>query len=284
MNTLVSSVVALGGLGVTVGLGLAYASIKLSVKVDPLIEKVRDVLPGINCGACGFTGCNAYAEAVVTENAKTNLCIPGGARTSVEVALTLGVEPEATRKLSARVLCQGGNAETVRKFEYQGVSSCHVLNQTAGGDNACPFGCLGQGSCAVVCPFDAIHMNENGLPEINISKCTGCGLCAGECPRSVIIVTEAEHAVDIRCRSTDKGGVVKKYCQPGCIGCGRCVKICPFEAIELKDSLARTLYEKCTSCGICVKECPQNTITRGPLFQRSAAPHTVHKQCCSIDN
>ena len=262
MNQLISSIITLSGLGVSVGLGLAYASVKLAVEVNPLEEQLREVLPCANCGACGYAGCNSYAAAVVNEGAPINLCVPGGNPLIESIAQIMGVEATSSVPLTAHVLCRGGAQESTLKYEYQGVPSCKAVGMIASGDKTCSYGCLGYGSCAAVCPFDALSMNEDRLPKVNLDNCTGCGICAAECPRKIIVIAERAKQVDICCRSFDKGKQVKEYCQVGCIGCGMCVNVCAFEAIELRDNLAHTNYEKCTTCGICASVCKPRTINK----------------------
>ncbi|MEW6409800.1 MAG: 4Fe-4S binding protein, partial [Nitrospirota bacterium] len=129
-----------------------------------------------------------------------------------------------------------------------------------GGDKSCIYGCLGYGTCAVVCPFDAITMTKDDLPEVDLIKCTGCGKCAVACPKKVIEILPLSKQVIVRCHSKDKGSVVKKYCHVGCIACGICVKTCPFEAIVMENNLARIDLDKCRACGLCVTKCPTNAI------------------------
>lgn len=251
----------LSGLAIVFGIGLALAAAKFAVKIDPLIEKVRDVLPGANCGACGFAGCQGYAEAVVTKiEVKPNLCAPGKEAVAEAIGSLTGKKAERLEPKIARVLCQGGDSCASRRFIYQGVKDCTAAVLAGGGDKGCAYACLGYGTCVRACPFGAMRMSDDNIPLIDPEKCTACGICAAVCPKKVIEILPTAKEVLIRCNSKDKGSVVKKNCTIGCIGCGICVKTCPFEAITMTDNLARINMDKCRVCGVCVSKCPTKAI------------------------
>jgi Na+-translocating ferredoxin:NAD+ oxidoreductase RNF subunit RnfB len=244
------------------GLGLAMAAQKFAVKVDPRIEDVKGVLAGAHCGACGYAGCEQYAEAVVTNpDVPPNLCTPGGARVTEAVARISGKLAVKTDPITSRIMCQGSRDKSVRRFIYQGVKDCRAAVLAGGGDKACVYGCLGYGTCASVCPFDAIHMDEAlGLPIVNVGKCTGCRKCEKACPKQVIEVIPTAKAVMVACHSKDKGGDARKLCEVACIACGKCVKVCPFNAAKVENNLSRIDLAKCQVCGLCVPNCPTNAI------------------------
>ncbi|WP_408954927.1 RnfABCDGE type electron transport complex subunit B [Natroniella sp. ANB-PHB2] len=252
----VNAALGLGVLGLLFGTGLAYASVKFAVEEDPKKVAIDEVLPGANCGACGFAGCSGYAEAVAAEKEGIDCCPVGGEELIENIADIMGVAPAcSTERQVAEVLCQGGNQETFNKADYQGVPSCQMASMI---DNfkSCEYGCLGFGDCAVVCDFDAIVMNENGLPEIDPDKCVECGVCVTECPQNVIELVSSAEDVVTRCKSVLKGKEVKNACEKGCFGCTICAKKCPVDAIEMEDNLPVVDTEECIGCGVCVKKCP----------------------------
>ncbi len=263
---------AIGALAV-IGLGtsavLATAAKRFHVEVDPRVEAVAAVLPGSNCGACGNASCFAAAEGIAAGEKPVNSCVAGGQKVADAVALILGADScEAVAVVSARHC--GGGVNAVRSHTYAGVASCAAANRLAGGPLACMAGCLGFGDCVRACPFDAITMDERGLPVIDLVKCTGCGICARECPRGQIslleMVPEAAPVV-VRCNAHDKVKGRKVNCSMCCIACKKCERECPSGAIHVIDMLAVVDYDKCTGCGTCVSVCPQKCID---LYGRGA--------------
>ncbi|MEJ2314545.1 MAG: RnfABCDGE type electron transport complex subunit B [Nitrospirota bacterium] len=243
------------------GVGLALAAKRFSVKVDPRVEHVKDVLAGAHCGACGYPGCEQYAEAVVSNpDVPPNLCTPGGARAAEVIAKITGKAPGETEPIFSRIMCQGGTGKSTRKFLYEGVRDCRAAVLAGGGDKTCMYGCLGYGTCARVCPFDAIHMGPDDLPIVDIAKCTGCRKCEVACPKNVIEVLPGSKAVLVSCHSKEKGGTVRKQCEVGCIACRKCEKICPFDAPTVENNLSRIDLEKCEVCGLCARVCPTTAI------------------------
>jgi len=262
MPLLKFTLIFLASIGALFGLGLAYAAKRFSVKVNPKVEQVMDVLAHAHCGACGYAGCEQYAEAVVkNQDVPPNLCIPGGKRTCEAIAFITGKKAEALEPIFARVMCQGARSRSVRKFTYEGIKDCRAVILAGGGDKACRYGCLGYGTCEKVCPFGAITMTDERLPFIDINKCTGCRKCESACPTKVIEVLPASKKVLVTCHSRDKGAGTKKNCQVGCIACGICVKVCPFDAPALESNLSRIDINKCKVCGLCVQKCPTKAIT-----------------------
>jgi Na+-translocating ferredoxin:NAD+ oxidoreductase RNF subunit RnfB len=255
------SLIFVAGIGAVFGLGLAFAAKKFTVQMDPRIEEVEGVLAHAHCGACGYVGCRQYAEAVVLNpDVPPNLCTPGRAPTAEVVAKITGKTMGALEPKIARVFCQGGLSKSTRRFKYEGVEDCRAAVLASGGDKTCVYGCLGYGTCARVCPFDAIKMNEDFLPVVDPAKCTACGKCAQACPKKVIEILPLAKEVIIRCHSKDKGATTRKSCQVGCIACGICVKVCPYNAIGIENNLARIDLDKCKVCGLCVAKCPTNAI------------------------
>lgn len=259
-NEIIWPVVALGGLGLLLGLGLAIASKLLAVKVDPNIEKVRELLPGANCGGCGFPGCDGLATALCEGNAQVNQCSVLSCDNLKAIAEVLGVEAEAGEKMVARVLCHGDSENCVSQYVYSGVSDCRAAAMLAGGPKSCAFGCVGLLTCGKVCPFGAIYLSDKGIAAVDETICTGCGKCTEACPKNVIKVMPQNRNVFISCRTTDKGKAVTINCKAGCIACGLCAKKCPENAIVMKDNLPIIDYDKCTGCGTCVQVCPKGTI------------------------
>jgi Na+-translocating ferredoxin:NAD+ oxidoreductase RNF subunit RnfB len=256
------TLIFLASIGAIFGLGLAFAAKRFSVKIDPRVEQVKDKLANAHCGACGYAGCEQYAEAVVNNpGIPPNLCIPGGAMICEAIALITGKKSEAKEPDFARIMCKGGWSRSVKKFRYEGIQDCRAVILAGGGDKACRYGCLGYGTCLRACPFNAITMTADRVPNIDITKCTGCRKCEAACPTKVIEVLPASSQVLVTCHSKDKGADTKKNCQVGCIACGICVKICPFNAPSVENNLSRIDLNKCRICGLCVLKCPTNAIT-----------------------
>jgi len=273
----------LGSIGLVFGFGLGILSKVLHVDVDPKIAAIEEVLPQANCGACGYPGCAAYAEAIVNEGCPINLCTPGGEDVLRRIADITGKEAVAVSRQKARVQCQGGNSTVGKRFLYNGIQDCNAAVLLENGDKNCPYGCLGYGSCADVCPFDAIIMSDDGLPVVDDNACTGCGKCVDACPRDILILTPAKKKVYMGCISHDPGKTIRKYCAVGCIGCGKCVKVCPVDgAITFTGTLAVIDPQLCISCAKCVDVCPTNSIVdklkRKEKRERKEAANTEPKQ------
>ncbi len=251
------SVVTLVGL--VAGVLLALASYFLEVKEDETVKRVRECLPGVNCGACGYTGCDEYAKAVAEGSAKANLCIPGADQTAIEISKVLGVEAEDVVEMIAFVGCNVTCDATSKIFQYNGVNSCAGASMIYGGPNACNYGCLGCGDCANVCPQNAI-CTKDGIARINGDICIGCGLCANVCPKNIIKLIPRISKVSVMCNNKEKGGIARKKCKNACIGCKKCELGCPEKAITVNDNLAVIDYSKCTGCGLCAENCPTGCI------------------------
>lgn len=238
-----------------VGVLLLVCSHFFAVKENPLKKEIRECLPGINCGACGYKGCDDYAEALANGGVKPNLCVPGAQTTADKIGEILGVEAEAFVDVVAFVACNGKCDATFKVAKYEGVNTCLAASMIYGGDNSCRFGCLGYGDCAAQCPADAICLAD-GIARIDTSRCLGCGMCVKTCPKHIISMVSQYTETVVMCSNTQKGADARKACKNACIGCKKCEKTCPNGAITVKNNLAVIDYEKCTNCGACVKECP----------------------------
>ncbi len=262
---ILTPVLVLGVLGFIFGAILSFAAKKFEVKVDPKVEQTLELLPGANCGGCGYPGCAGLAEAIVTKGTPVTACpvISSINRKKIEDLLGLNKVEEAGKKpvvKAALVKCNGLDTDEYKKFEYMGVPNCQAAVLVQNGPWLCPHRCMGLGSCVTACPFEAIIIGENHLPVIDEEKCVACGKCILACPKQLIELVDKEKTVHVKCNSTDKGAETRKVCKVGCIGCQLCKKVCAYDAIEIENNLAHINYDKCVGCGACVARCPQKTI------------------------
>ena len=248
MSIIVIAVISVGVMGLVCSALLSVASKVMHVEVDESISFIRACLPGANCGACGYSGCDGYATALVESGAATNLCPPGGAAAHKQINEILGTDAgEGIEKKIAVVHCMGDSESMRSKMEYDGITTCVAAKQLFGGHGACSFGCIGFGDCMRACPSAAICV-ENDLARIDSRKCTGCGICVKACPSGIISLGVEPVHVAVLCKNTEKGAKLKDKCSRGCIGCMKCAKECPAEAITVSDFLASIDYSKCTGC------------------------------------
>lgn len=244
---------------------LVVAAQFMHVDEDERIGELTGILPGANCGACGYAGCADYAKAMVETGAPVNKCVPGGKKVAEEAAKVLGVEAGEVAVKKAVVICQGSYEHTSDKYDYEGIKSCAACNALYNGRAACRFGCLGYGDCVKECKFDAISV-DNGVARVNPDACTGCGACAAACPNNIIkVLPESEKPV-VLCANKERGVLTRKGCDAGCIGCMKCVKTCPENAITVEDNVATIDHEKCVGCRECVNVCPVSAITIPKAF------------------
>lgn len=262
ITLVLKAVLALGTIGVAASVLLATAAKKFHVDVDPRVQEVLDALPGANCGACGRPGCFAAAEVIASGEAPITACVAGGQEIADRIATIMGADACSVEKVVSCRHCGGGTNAT-RAYQYGGVASCGAVHKLAGGSLLCPFGCLGYGDCVRACPFDAMALDERGLPVIDLRKCTGCGVCVTECPRgatALLALIPENGPVAVRCSSRDKVKERRGYCTMSCIACKKCERVCPSDAIHVVDMLAVVDWEKCTACNACVEVCPQHCI------------------------
>ncbi|HOV50621.1 MAG TPA: RnfABCDGE type electron transport complex subunit B [Candidatus Cryosericum sp.] len=257
MNIILETALLSAVLGLLIGVALGFFHERFAVPTDPLVDQVRAILPGANCGACGFAGCDAYAVAVAHQKTTPDRCTTGGKKAGDQIAALLGLNSTAVDQIAVLV-CQGSNAKAAFKGEYAGTQTCRAAKITAGGTKLCQWSCIGLGDCTRVCPFDALHMGEDGLPHVDVAKCTGCGKCVDICPQSVLIKVPraAKGAIPLCSNRNPVKSKVIGTCKTGCIKCEICVKECPEHAIRMERGLPVVDQNLCTSCGICVDKCP----------------------------
>ena len=265
MITLVLTVLTLGVLGIILAVILYFVAQRFKVEEDPRIDDVEKMLPGANCGGCGFAGCRAMAESLVNRDNISSLnCPVAGAETMKAIASFLGKAAADVKPMVATMRCGGCIEKRPKVNHYDGALNCAVVNTFYVGESACAYGCIGYGDCVQACKFDALKLNaETGLVEVDSDKCTACGACVKACPKSLIELRKKwpkNRAIYVACRSKNRGAVVMKACKAGCIGCGKCAKVCAFDAITIENNLAYIDHEKCKLCRKCVNECPTGAI------------------------
>ena len=265
MTGIIWTIAVLAGLGLILALLLFLLAKKFKVEEDPRIDEVEKVMPGANCGGCGFAGCRAFADsAVKAPNLDNHYCPVGGNDVMKQVAAILGFEVKEKAPEVAVVRCNGTCANRPRTNTYDGVQSCKVKAALYAGDTACGFGCLGCGDCAAACQFGALSMDpETGLPVVDEQKCTACGACVKACPKSIIELRPKGPRgmkVFVSCVNKDKGPVAKKACAAACIGCGICAKTCTHDAIVVEGNVAYIDSSKCKLCRECEAMCPTGSI------------------------
>jgi len=249
--------------GLIIGILLTIAAKVFAVLVDERVSACREALPGANCGACGFAGCDDYANACVDGGTALNLCPVGGPKVAEALGEILGVSVDAAEGKFAEVRCMGTCDRTKPLMDYDGVKTCKAAKQFFGGSGSCASGCMGFGDCVDACAFDAIGIVD-GVAWVDRNNCVGCEQCVKACPNNLIAMAPSKNLVYVACSSTDKAADTMKVCKVGCIACGKCVKACKFDAIVIENNHAIIDPVKCTNCGMCVKECPRVCILKLP--------------------
>ena len=258
-NVIITPVLILAIIGGAFGVILSIASRVFAVYVDPKVIEVREALPGANCGACGFPGCDGLANAIACGKAPVGACPIGGAATAEVIADIMGVNAGNMERYVANVLCQGTCNRAKDKYEYHGLVDCRLISDFQKGSKSCTFGCVGGGSCVSVCEYDSIHVID-GIALVDKEKCVACKKCIEICPKNIIDLIPYKAKTVVKCNSNDLGKVVRFNCNIGCISCKLCEKNCPKDAIHVENNLAKIDYEKCINCGICVSKCPAGAI------------------------
>lgn len=261
LHPILLAIIFVSLVGILAGLGLAIASYFLAVQEDPKALELTEELPGANCGACGYSGCAAYAAALAAGSEKSfNLCAPGGSKVARKVASLMGGEAVDSQPECAQVLCQGNCEHLVQKFDYKGIKTCAAMALVSHGPGSCDFGCLGLGDCAAACPFDAISIVDE-LAIIHSDRCKGCRKCVSVCPHQLIqMFPRMKRKAAVYCQNQDKGMPAKKACSTACIACGACVKACPVKAIDMVNNHAVIRNQDCVGCMTCVHKCPTGAI------------------------
>lgn len=256
----VTAVASVGGMGVIFGGFLGYASKIFAVEVDQRVSDIQSVLPGANCGGCGYPGCSGCATAIAEGKAPVNACPVGGAKVAALVANIMGVTAGDTEQQVAFVKCNGTCNNAKNKYDYKGIGDCAFEAQLAGGGSkGCTYGCLGLGNCVKVCQFDALSI-QDGVAVVDEEKCVACGKCLNACPKGLIQFKPKAKKTAVRCSSKDAGKEVIANCSTGCIACHICEKNCKFDAIHVENNLAVIDYSKCKDCGLCAMKCPKHAI------------------------
>ena len=254
-----TAVGALGGLALLLATGLVVANRTLYVDEDPRFDAVEGMLPNTNCGACGFPGCRAFAEALVTGEALPGKCTVSTDEGRAAIAAYLGVDVGAEERRVARLACAGGSNVARRHARYVGHESCRSAALVAGGGKGCFWGCLGLGDCERVCDFEAIVMNEQDLPVVIEEKCTACNDCVEICPKDLFSIHPASHRLWVACKNLEFGDDILEECQVGCTACGRCALDAP-DLVSMQDNLAAVDYSRAHKTKTPIERCPTGAI------------------------
>lgn len=263
--TIIYTILSLSFLGAISAVILYFVAQQFKVIEDPRIGDVEGMLPGANCGGCGFPGCRGMAEQLVKAESMEGLnCPVSDPKAMTAIASYLGFEAIIQEPKIAVLRCNGTCELRPKTTNYDGAGSCAIAATLYSGETGCSFGCLGEGDCVAACKFGAMYMDPvTGLPVIIEEKCIACGACVKACPKHIIELRNKgknNRRIYVACANKDKGAAAKKACQVACIGCGKCVKVCAFDAITLENNLAYIDYNKCKLCRKCVAECPTNSI------------------------
>ncbi len=261
MQAIITATALVGIIGLLMGLLLIVVDKKFKTEVDEKELAVRECLPGNNCGACGYAGCDAMASAIIHEEAPVNGCPVGGAAVAEQIASIMGVDADETEKMVAFVKCSGDCENAAARAHYVGITDCVSAVASGLSPWTCDYGCIGFGSCAAACPFDAISVHD-GVASVDRTKCRACGKCVAVCPKHLIELLPDRSLYAVRCSNRDRGTAVKKVCSAGCIACKLCEKQCGSDAVHVENSISHIDYSKCISCGKCAEKCPVKVIKK----------------------
>lgn len=259
-NEIITAVVTVCIISIIIGVVISIAEKVFHVEVDEKEVKVREALPGSNCGGCGYAGCDSVAKAIAKGEAPVTACPVGGKPVAEQIAAIMGQQVGELERKVAYVKCDGTSERRQTDYNYIGIDSCvYAAKMPGSSPYACKYGCLGYGSCAKVCPVRAIRIIDRKA-VVDESLCIACGKCINICPHNLIEFVPANSTYRVQCSSLARGKEVRDACTAGCIGCGICSKNCPSDAIVFENNIARIDYDKCTKCGTCEQKCPRNII------------------------
>ncbi len=254
------AIAALGGLTLLLAIMLVIANRKLYVYEDPRIDVVEDLLPHANCGACGFPGCRPFAESLVDGRSLPGKCTVSSEDERQVIANYLGVDVGAEEKLVARLACAGGTNVARNRATYQGMQTCQGASLVSGGGKGCFWGCLGLGDCEEVCDFDAIHMDEHGIPQVDNDKCTACGDCVEVCPKDLFTLQPVSHRLWVACKNLEMGDDILEECEVACTACGKCAMDAPGNLITMENNLPVINYSENHNTKDPIQRCPTGSI------------------------
>ncbi len=279
--TIFIGLIALGGLTLLLAIMLIVANKKLYVYEDPRIDTVEDMLPHANCGACSFPGCRPFAEALVSGKVLPGKCTVSTDEGRLAIAKFLGVDLGSEEKRVARLACAGGSNVALNRANYEGLNSCRAAALVSGGGKGCFWGCLGHGDCEVVCDFDAITMNEHGIPVVDAEKCTACGDCVEVCPKDLFSLQPVSHRLWVACKSQEAGDIVLEDCEVGCTACGKCAMDAPSDLITMIHNLPVIDYSKHHSTNTPIQRCPTGAIVwiddKAGITKGKQSKHIIRK-------
>lgn len=260
MSEYVIAAALMGGLGALLAAVLVVADRKLYVYEDPRIEEVESLLPKANCGACGCTGCHAFAEKAVAGEIAPGKCTVNTPEGIQAIAALLKVDAGSEEKRVARLACAGGAHVARHKAQYAGLESCRAAAFVSGGGKGCSWGCLGLADCERACEFDAIEMDAHGLPVVSETLCTACGDCVEVCPKNLFSLHPVSHRLWVACCNLLNGELAEAECEVACTGCGRCAADAPV-LISIVDSLAVIDYSRNSQATqMPIQRCPTGAI------------------------
>lgn len=266
MSSVLVASLSSGLIALLFALLLIFASKVFRVEVDERVEDVIGMLPGVNCGGCGFAGCAQFANALIFNDAPVNGCPVGGAPLATDLAGYLGKAfKDMGVKTRAYIFCQGHSGIAVSNQEYLGAKSC-VGAIMAGGNKECSYGCVGYFDCLRSCDFGAIVIDDKleigkQIPIIVEDKCTSCKACVKTCPLNLIEIHPVDAKYHVYCKSRDKGAIAKKACSKACIACNICIKNTEEGGMYLERNLAVINYDNYSVTDESIAKCPTKAIT-----------------------
>lgn len=273
---------SMGGLMLLLATLLIAASRRFHVEEDPRIDTVETLLPGANCGACGYPGCRQFAEALVGGQSAPGQCTVSSDAERERVAQFLGVKVGEVNRLVARLACAGGDNVARPQAHYQGLATCQAAAQVAGGGKSCAWGCLGLGDCERVCEFDAITLNRHRLPVVSEDLCTACGDCVEICPKDLFSLHPIDHRLWVSCNNREFGDEILQHCQVACTACGRCALDAANQLIRMQDNLPLVDYLKPHATQTPIERCPTGAIVwlqaDGTVIKGREAVHIIRQQ------
>lgn len=277
MLSVLTALVTIGGLTLVLASLLVVANRLLHVAEDPRVGAVEGMLPHTNCGACGYPGCAAFAEALVSGDVLPGKCSVSSPEQHSQIAAYLQVDVGAEEKRVARLACAGGSNVARHRAHYEGLESCSAAALVAGGGKACFWGCLGLADCERACDFDAIEMDSHQLPVVDEDRCTACGDCVEACPKDLFSIHPAEERLWVACSSLAHGDEILEDCEVACTACGRCAMDAPGQ-IEMQRSLPVIDYRRGPLTAAPTQRCPTGAIVwidkdKGPV--KGEAAHKV---------